>query len=108
VTPDHTDLETIDTDHNYFTADDHAAVADLLTSLPPGEQTLSSWLVELRTDGVESRLLRLLGLRLLIVFGNPGEPLARWLDVAASGRPLIDPDFLGDDLILCKRQDARP
>jgi len=108
VTPDHTDLETIDTDHNYFTADDHAAVADLLTSLPPGEQTLSSWLVELRTDGVESRLLRLLGLRLLIVFGNPGEPLARWLDVAASGRPLIDPDFFGDDLILCKRQDTRP
>lgn len=108
VTPEHADLETIDADHNYFTADDHAAVADLLTSLPPGEQTLSAWLAELRTDGVESRLLRLLGLRLLAVFGNPGDPLACWLDVAASDRPLIDPDFLGDDLILCKRQEPRP
>lgn len=108
VTPDHADLETIDTDHNYFTPDDHAVVADLLTSLPPGEQTLSAWLAELRTDGVASRLLRLLGLRLLAVFGNPGDPLALWLDVAASDRPLIDPDFLGDDLILCKRQEPRP
>ena len=76
-------------------------------SLPVGAQTLSAWLAELRADGVESRLLRLLGLRLLAVFGNPGDVLARRLDVAASGRPLIDPDFIGDDLILSKRQESK-
>ena len=107
VTPEQADLETIDTDRTYFTPDDHAVVADLLTSLPVGAQTLSAWLAELRADGVESRLLRLLGLRLLAVFGNPGDVLARRLDVAASGRPLIDPDFIGDDLILRKRQEPK-
>ncbi len=105
VTPELADLETVDTDHTHFSADDHAVVADLLASLPPGEHTLSDWLVELRADGVAPRLLRLLGLRLLTVFGNPGDPLAAKFDVAASGRPLIDPDFLGDDLILRKRQE---
>jgi hypothetical protein len=108
VTPDLADLETIDTDHTYFTPDDQAIVADLLRSLPPGEHTLSAWLAELRADAVAPRLLRLLGLRLLAVFGNPGDALARSYDVRGSGRLLVDPDFLGDDLILRKRQDKNP
>jgi hypothetical protein len=85
VTPALADLETIDTDHTYFTPDDQAVVADLLRSLPPGEHTLSAWLAELRADAVAPRLLRLLGLRLLAAYGNPGDALARIaIDVTAA------------------------
>lgn len=98
----------MDTDHTHFSAEDHAVVADLLASLPPGDHKFSVWLAELRADGVAPRLLRLLGRRLLGVFGNPGDPLAARYDIRASGQPLIDADFLGDDLLLRKRQDRTP
>lgn len=103
VAPELADLETLDATGTYFTADDHAIVEDLLTSLPPREQLLSAWLAELRADGVEARLLRLLGLRLLALFGNPDDPLARRYSIRSSGRQFIDPDFSGDDLVLLRK-----
>lgn len=103
VTPELADLETVDATRTYFTADDHAVVEDLLTSLPPRELLLSTWFAELRADGVEARLLRLLGLRLLALFGNPDDPLARRYSICSSGRQFIDPDFSGDDLVLLRK-----
>lgn len=103
VAPELADLETVDATRTYFTADDHAVVEDLLTSLPPQELLLSTWFAELRADGVEARLLRLLGLRLLALFGNPDDPLARRYSIRSSGRQFIDPDFSGDDLVLLRK-----
>lgn len=105
VPPEDTDLELVDTARAYFTSEDHATVDSLLDAIPPGEHALSRWLADLRADGHSARVLRLFALRLLAAYGHEEDTLARRLLVAASGRPLHDPEFSGDDLVFQIREE---
>jgi len=92
-----TDLERFEAMPPRFSADDHRAVNEILGGLK-GEQPLSELLARARRRGLSSSGQGLLVLRALLAFDPRADGPGVY--VSPRGRPLDDPVFTGDDLLI--------
>jgi len=94
------DLDLVDQPDPPFTREDELAVEDLLAEVGTSPVALSALRAEARDRGLGAGALHLLVLRTLQVFDRELEAIP--FRSEATGQPLRDPAFVGDDLWLSR------